>query len=639
MGFFNREAPVRVAEEVLPEAPSLEVGVDLGSVRCVSETAIAELLLKDDDLQQRLAAASEGMNESLVQDKLNLLTGAYRVAAAITPTLHNLGLALKSTLRLVQPLDMYVQAEHERNAFCLPSRSGKRLIMCLNSGLVEAMSLHELMSVMGHEAGHAILGHGKISRIPFGHPNFSFLEVARLRALDRRQELSCDRIGLISCGDVRVSCSALFKLASGLSDRWITFDEAIYAKAFDDIADLTEIVNVAHADASHPMIPLRVAALIAFGRSELYAKAVGLSDWDLAAADLEKTIENMLAMVEPDFTELETADDASAFNRMVVQGAMLVVASDGVVAPEEVSWFRSQVKDLELDADFLERIVTEEFQKQTLTGLEPVAHILCAKLSTQKRAGLLRVLCDVAVCAGGILEGEFRVLDHLRQLLEIPPDFASSVLDAAKRNATDDTSDDNPQQDVISPPVDQPAKPPKRDVTDDKAERTKIGDPLEVVIRDERVRERSRLVLKDRCDDLRRRSVPATIALKELAAWVITASGPKGPLTQAQARVIVLSAIEAARQMKEQLGLTPRTQANPLSLQIRQFGLATLFRKGQKVVRVSDDRIVTVASVSRTRNVVGVSEEGAEGQVAEVEPHELRKNPTSDDWPVEFTFA
>jgi Peptidase family M48 len=229
MTFLGRGTPVELREETLPEIPPLADGFDLARLRCESEARIAQMLQKDESLQQRLLAACEGRTESLVQGKLSLLTGAYRVAEPITPTLYKLVGSVKEALRLVQPLDLYVRATEERNAFCLPSRSGKRLIMCLNSGLVEAMSLHELTSVMGHEAGHAILGHGKMPRIPFGHPDFSFLEIARLRALDRRQELSCDRIGLIASGDVRVSCRGLFKLACGLSDRWIEFDEAVYA--------------------------------------------------------------------------------------------------------------------------------------------------------------------------------------------------------------------------------------------------------------------------------------------------------------------------------------------------------------------------------------------------------------------------
>jgi uncharacterized tellurite resistance protein B-like protein len=532
------------------------------------------MLRKDEDLQHRLTSASGGRAESLVQGKLSLLTGAYRVVEPTTPTLYKLGKWLKGTLRLVQPLDLHVRGTDERNAFCLPSRSGKRLIMCLNSGLVELMSLHELIFVMGHEAGHAILGHGKIPRIRFGHPDFSFLEVARLRALDRRQELSCDRVGLIASGDVRVSCRTLFKLACGLSDRWIDFDESVYAKEFDTIADLADIIDIADVDADHPMVPLRVAALIAFGRSELYAKAVGLSDWDISAADLEKTTEHMLEMVEPAFAELENANEEAAFNELVVQGAMLVIGADGVVAPEEVSWLSNNIKGLEMDGDFGRRIASEGFRADTLARLEPAGRILRAKMSINRRIGLLRVLCDVAVSAGGIPEGEFELLNHLGQLLDVPPEFASRVLEGATASAADqpmarhDVARKGPAQDAVAGKGESPASKARTSeegvigaepAQASEGQPAKASDPLDAIVGNERIRDRSRALLQERCDELRRRGLPPATAIRELVAWVVTSSGPKGPLTPSQARIVVLAAIDAARRMKEEMGGELRT--------------------------------------------------------------------------------
>ena len=656
---YDKAEPVETREEVLPKIPRLVEGFDLANVRCASETRIANMLQKDEDLQRRLTGASGRQAESLVQGKLSLLTGTYRVVERTTPSLYKLSEWLKGTLRLVQPLDLHVRGTEERNAFCLPSRSGKRLIMCLNSGLVELLSLHELISVMGHEAGHAILGHGKIPRIQFGHPDFSFLEVARFRALDRRQELSCDRVGLIASGDLRVSCKTLFKLASGLSDRWIDFDESVYAKEFDSIADLADTIEFTDVEADHPMIPLRVAALIAFGRSELYANAVGRSGWEVSAADLEKTTDHMLEMVEPTFPELENASEEAAFNQLVVQGAMLIIGADGVVAPEEVSWFRNNIKGLELDGDFAGRITSEAFRADALARLEPAGRILRGKLSINKRIGLLRVLCDVAVSAGGIPEGESELLDHLRQLLGIPSEFAGRALEAATASAADqpkerlDVVRTGPAQDAAGSKAESPAAKARtseerviavepaqasegRSAADQKA---KVSDPLDAIVGNERIRDRSRAVLQERCDEFRRRGLPPTTAIRELVAWVITSSGPKGPLTSSQARLVVLAAIDAAGRMKEEMGLRLKTQATPLAHQVRQFGLASLFRKGEVVVRMADDKRVIVTSVSRSRGVIGISDNGQDNKPTELEPHEVRKDPVNDDWPVEFTFA
>ena len=124
------------------------------------------------------------------------MTDGYRVDEAITPKLHRLGQLLTRVLRLPQPLDLFIWASEEKNAYCLPSRKGNRLIMCLYSGLVASLSSQELLFIMGHEVGHALLNHGQTLGVAFDNPDFSPVEVVRLRALDRAQEVSCDRFGL-----------------------------------------------------------------------------------------------------------------------------------------------------------------------------------------------------------------------------------------------------------------------------------------------------------------------------------------------------------------------------------------------------------------------------------------------------------
>ena len=161
-------------ERILPD-------FDLTTVRCLVEMKLQDRVAKDEELMKRIRALSEDAGHSRVRTRLRLLTDGYRVDEAITPKLHRLGNLLKKILRLSRPLDMFVMPSDERNAFCLPSRKGNRLIMCLNAGLLEGMSRQELLFVMGHEVGHAILRHGDMPRIDFDNPDFSPLEVIQLR--------------------------------------------------------------------------------------------------------------------------------------------------------------------------------------------------------------------------------------------------------------------------------------------------------------------------------------------------------------------------------------------------------------------------------------------------------------------------
>ena len=187
-------SPHAAARTIIPVAP----GFDPASVRCAAECRLHDLVWKNEDLVSRIKELSQEADESKGRDRLSLMTDGYQVDQAITPKLFELGTMLTRVLRLALPLDIFVRPSDEMNAFCLPSRKGNRLVMCLHSSLVNALSRPELLFCMGHEVGHALLKHADIPGVSFDNPNFSPIEVARLRALNRAREISCDRVGLCS---------------------------------------------------------------------------------------------------------------------------------------------------------------------------------------------------------------------------------------------------------------------------------------------------------------------------------------------------------------------------------------------------------------------------------------------------------
>ncbi|HEX2033077.1 MAG TPA: M48 family metallopeptidase [Chloroflexota bacterium] len=92
-----------------------------------------------------------------------------------------------------------------------------------HSALLETYSVGEFRFVLGHEMAHIRLGHTRRSLIlgggdvPLPAP-LEWLDVIRKlirSALDRAEERSCDRAGVLACGDVRTALSALTKLHVG----------------------------------------------------------------------------------------------------------------------------------------------------------------------------------------------------------------------------------------------------------------------------------------------------------------------------------------------------------------------------------------------------------------------------------------
>jgi uncharacterized tellurite resistance protein B-like protein len=395
----------------------ISAAFDLKRVRCTGESTLRSAIEKNEDFYKRLMGRSEQRQHSLVDGRLSLIKDTYRVNPAITPKLGALQDALQRTLRLVQPIDMYVQASAQPNAFCVPSRKGTRLVMCLHSALLDLLTPHELMFVMGHEVGHALLEHAKIPSIDFDDPEFSPLEVVRIRALGRRQEVSCDRVGLLACQNTKVAGSALLKIMSGLSDRWLTFDEFVFAKQFDEIAELAEVTQMDDAVSTHPVIGLRMKALLSFGGSQLYAEAFDLPAGKLANEEMERAIEHLLCVLEPDLSELESASEEHAAGRLLVMGALALVAADGAFDSGEIAYLKGRMR---LTDEMMADMKQPDFVERAVAGIAKDAMVLSRKLSVANRVGLLRELCRVALAAGGYAEGEQRVLVQVGQLLEIP---------------------------------------------------------------------------------------------------------------------------------------------------------------------------------------------------------------------------
>src|SRR5687767_12396995 len=93
---------------------------DLKRVRCEAEATLQAAIEKNQDFYKRLAGRMPQGQTAFIDGRLSLIKDTYRVDAALSPTLHQLRDMLRTTLRLVQPIDLHVEANAVLNAFCLP---------------------------------------------------------------------------------------------------------------------------------------------------------------------------------------------------------------------------------------------------------------------------------------------------------------------------------------------------------------------------------------------------------------------------------------------------------------------------------------------------------------------------------------
>ena len=145
----------------------------------------------------------------------------------------------------------------------------------LTSAIVETMSDHELIAVIGHELGHCLSGHAlyKTLLAMLLQVSLSYVRIGQLIVLpillallewDRKSELSADRAGLLVCQETGGSYDLLMKLAGGGDTTQLNigafFEQAEeYRKDSGFLDQVYKILNL--LGQRHPFAVLRLTEL------------------------------------------------------------------------------------------------------------------------------------------------------------------------------------------------------------------------------------------------------------------------------------------------------------------------------------------------------------------------------------------
>ncbi|RXH54215.1 M48 family metallopeptidase [Granulicella sibirica] len=213
------------------------------------------------------------------------------------PHLHAIGENCARRLGIGIPR-IYIMASPELSAYTIATDDVAPMLV-LSSELVEKLTEPELLFVVGHECGHVHNLHGayntavqnltnplarlicqKMVGLGVAYDVISTLGQARLvtgvvagalrmffLSWSRAAEVTCDRAGLICCGDFPIAQTALASLATGgaASLRGINVD------AYTDQLNQTRESPVRFLEwfATHPVLPKRIEALKVFTQCDL----------------------------------------------------------------------------------------------------------------------------------------------------------------------------------------------------------------------------------------------------------------------------------------------------------------------------------------------------------------------------------
>ena len=240
-------------------------------------------------------------DSSLINNiQAGLALNSLKISRETTPDLYNcLETTCKNLYLDAEQINAYVTSSPEIQASCI-SFNKDNCIITLTSAVINLLDFDEIKFVIGHELGHFLLGHN-IEEKYLAESQEGYIK-------KRAQEISVDRIGLMSCKDINIATRAITKSLSGLGEKYISTNMQGFLSQLDDDAK----DDAKGRFSSHPSFILRLKALLRFSMSEPYLRhaknttGTSLKDIDLLIQndlntfidrDLRKEINDAKSMV------------------------------------------------------------------------------------------------------------------------------------------------------------------------------------------------------------------------------------------------------------------------------------------------------------------------------------------------------
>ena len=265
----------------------------------------------DQKLRQRLAGI--GLVRAIAKSLVSMTVPIYRqvqqmeavaVGAQQYPEIYALGEECARRLGIGIP-QIFIYYSPTINAYTIATDDVEPIVI-LSSAIVEALTPKELKFVIGHECGHIHNLHGVYNTavelmtnsmavvILNSVPGLEILRLLLQGGLmlffsrwSRCAEITCDRAGLICCGDLDTAQMALAKLATGGVNKLDKINLREYIKQISQVQATP--VRLLELTRSHPLTHKRIEALNLFARCDV------LSSWRSEIA-----IDNALSKTEVD---------------------------------------------------------------------------------------------------------------------------------------------------------------------------------------------------------------------------------------------------------------------------------------------------------------------------------------------------
>ncbi len=400
------------------------------------DSTLREKLEADDGVKRAHKKIDEETSGYGFYGRRRLLTGALRMTRSMAPDVASAIDQCRDVLGFDEPFEVYIKPDPMYGAFIMKQEVGP-LALGLTSRLVEGFTPAELRFVIGHEMGHAVFDH-----LSLPMPLTATIEdlagplVSRACSIElylwcRSAEVSADRAGLACARDLNAAASSFLKLSSGLSRAEVGDDLTSYTSQVDALASSPVARQKPRDDddtlecfSTHPYGPLRVRALVAYARSDVYEKVLGRSGLTgaLKIEDAEAIVERDLELMEPSYLE-EKTPQADLMRRVLFLAGMAVAHANGELHEKEL---KALTALLGVDAMYkppAREQIESELDKKLDEALEDAGLLA--------RTQLVQHLTIIAAADGVVEPVERDAMARVAKKLEVPVRIIDETLRAA----------------------------------------------------------------------------------------------------------------------------------------------------------------------------------------------------------------
>ncbi|MBI4510382.1 MAG: M48 family metallopeptidase [Deltaproteobacteria bacterium] len=213
--------------------------------------------------------------------RAEILRSAVKVTDQQFPRLHDIGARCAEILRIPSPT-LHVSRSLGEIGACTLGTDEEALVF-VHPALVDRLSDQELSFVVGHELGHVQNNHVVFATaLHYLTAGAAFYvrwivqpALLALRSWSRRAEITCDRAGLLCCGNLDVALRALGMMTLPPDRLLKDIDRVDDARQEQSEArkGLGRVGEIFH---SHPSLAVRTEALKLFARGAFFQRFVGL---------------------------------------------------------------------------------------------------------------------------------------------------------------------------------------------------------------------------------------------------------------------------------------------------------------------------------------------------------------------------